>query len=330
MIRFAIIGSGWRSLYYVRIAQAMPEEFEMCAMLCRTQEKADRMSREYHIHTTTQESEIKRLHPDFIVSAVSKDQMYETCVHWLDEGFGVLSETPVSLDFDRLCEAWRRHVSGRKLQVAEQYFLRPDYAEILRVIDDGRIGEPVSVTISAMHDYHAASIIRRALHLELEEVAVTGKKFVFPVANTRTRYETLTDGELCYRGQKHLILEYEGGKTAFYDFLSEQYRSTIRSRYLNVRGTRGETVNGTLYYLDENNLGREERLPHWRSLGGDNGEDEIAIAVMLRGMAEYLAGGEEIYPMRYALEDAYLTTLMAKAADTPYQTLHTAPRPWKD
>ena len=58
MIRFAVIGSGWRSLFYVRIARALPDMFELTALLCRGQEKADRIQNEYGIHTTTSEDEI--------------------------------------------------------------------------------------------------------------------------------------------------------------------------------------------------------------------------------------------------------------------------------
>ena len=28
-VRFAMIGSGWRSLYYIRIAKALPQYFEV-------------------------------------------------------------------------------------------------------------------------------------------------------------------------------------------------------------------------------------------------------------------------------------------------------------
>lgn len=42
---FIIVGSGWRSLYYVRIAKAMPNVFCLDAMYCRTQEKADKWQR---------------------------------------------------------------------------------------------------------------------------------------------------------------------------------------------------------------------------------------------------------------------------------------------
>lgn len=35
-LRFLVVGSGWRSLFYVRIAQALPQQFELCAVLCRS------------------------------------------------------------------------------------------------------------------------------------------------------------------------------------------------------------------------------------------------------------------------------------------------------
>ena len=50
---FIIIGSGWRALYYVRVAKALPEIFCIDAMYCRTQEKADLIASQYQIHTTT-------------------------------------------------------------------------------------------------------------------------------------------------------------------------------------------------------------------------------------------------------------------------------------
>ena len=41
-LRFIVVGSGWRSLFYWRIAQALPERFELCAMLCRTGKRPKR------------------------------------------------------------------------------------------------------------------------------------------------------------------------------------------------------------------------------------------------------------------------------------------------
>ena len=86
-IRFVMVGSGWRSLYYARIAKALPERFELCAMLCRTEEKARRISQEYGIHTTLSEDECMAYRPDLVVIAVTKKDVASVAMKWLERGF---------------------------------------------------------------------------------------------------------------------------------------------------------------------------------------------------------------------------------------------------
>lgn len=320
MIRFAVIGSGWRSLFYVRIAKALPDMFELTALLCRGQEKADRIQKEYGIHTTTSEDEIIASKPDFVVSAVNKSSMSDVVRYWAAKGIPVLSETPAGLDIDTL-KAIRQDVeNGARIQVAEQYFLYPSIKAIIDECKSGTIGEPVSLTISAMHDYHAASVIRRMLGTGLEDVAITGKTFSMKVTDTRTRYEVLTEGRVVEKEEKHLIMEYADGKTAFYDFMSDQYRSPIRNRYINLRGTRGEIINDTVYYLDKDNLAACKKLDITNPYGyAGLSEDEAAITGILLGMKEYVDTGKEVYPMDEALYDAYIGILMCEAGKTGYK-----------
>ena len=320
MIRFAVIGSGWRSLFYVRIAKALPDMFELTALLCRGQEKADRIQREYGIHTTTSEDEIIASKPDFVVSAVNKSSMSDVVRYWAAKGIPVLSETPAGLDIDTL-KAIRQDVeNGARIQVAEQYFLYPSIKAVIDECKSGTIGEPVSLTISAMHDYHAASVIRRMLDTGLEDVTVTGKTFSMKVTDTRTRYEVLTEGRVVEKEEKHLIMEYADGKTAFYDFMSDQYRSPIRNRYINLRGTRGEIINDTVYYLDKDNLAACKKLDITNPYGyAGLSEDEAAITGILLGMKEYVDKGKEVYPMNEALYDAYMGILMCEAGKPGYK-----------
>lgn len=320
MIRFAVIGSGWRSLFYVRIARALPDMFELTALLCRGQEKADRIQKEYGIHTTTSEDEIIALKPDFVVSAVNKSSMSDVVRYWAAKGIPVLSETPAGLDIDTL-KAIRQDVeNGARIQVAEQYFLYPSIKALIDECKSGTIGEPVSLTISAMHDYHAASVIRRMLGTGLEDVAITGKTFSMKVTDTRTRYEVLTEGRVVEKEEKHLIMEYADGKTAFYDFMSDQYRSPIRNRYINLRGTRGEIINDTVYYLDKDNLAACKKLDITNPYGyAGLSEDEAAITGILLGMKEYVDKGKEVYPMNEALYDAYMGILMCEAGKPGYK-----------
>lgn len=322
MIRFAVIGSGWRSLFYVRIARALPDMFELTALLCRGQEKADRIQKEYGIHTTTSEDEVIVSKPDFVVSAVNKSSMSDVVRYWAAKGIPVLSETPAGLDIDTL-KAIRQDVeNGARIQVAEQYFLYPSIKAVIDECKSGTIGEPVSLTISAMHDYHAASVIRRMLDTGLEDVTVTGKTFSMKVTDTRTRYEVLTEGRVVEKEEKHLIMEYADGKTAFYDFMSDQYRSPIRNRYINLRGTRGEIINDTVYYLDKDNLAACKKLDITNPYGyAGLSEDEAAITGILLGMKEYVDKGKEVYPMNEALYDAYMGILMCEVGKPGYKQI---------
>ena len=82
-LRFIVVGSGWRSLFYWRIAQALPERFELCAMLCRTEEKAEKMHREYGVPVSTSAEQCIALHPDLVVVAVNKASIAAVSTEWL-------------------------------------------------------------------------------------------------------------------------------------------------------------------------------------------------------------------------------------------------------
>ena len=105
-VRFAVVGSGWRSLFYIRIAKALPEIFELTALLCRSREKADRFRKEYGICAVTDDREVMDSGPDFIVSAVSEHSIAETAAKWASLGFPVLSETPAGLSPEQLKMLW--------------------------------------------------------------------------------------------------------------------------------------------------------------------------------------------------------------------------------
>lgn len=351
-VRYAVVGSGWRSLFYIRIAKALPEIFELTALLCRSREKADHFRKEYGIRAVTDDREVMDSDPDFIVSAVSENSIAETAAKWTSRGFPVLSETPAGLSLEQLKMLWDLYEnSGCRIQIAEQYQFYPRYSSIIRLVQSGILGEPVSLDISAMHGCHAASMIRCLLGTGLEEARITGRTFSLPVTETRTRYEVLTSGTVSKKEQLHAVLEFESGKPVFYDFLSEQYRSPIRNRVLRLRGTRGELLNDMVYYLDENNHPLQAPLAVksdpstgeilsvslrgqvlYSPVFGVCGlpEDETAIAGMLVGMKEYVNGGREVYPFSSALEDAYLALLMSgPGSGSDWFQVRTGPRPWK-
>lgn len=362
-IRFIIVGSGWRSLYYVRIAKALPRYFELCGMLCRTKEKADMIAAAHHINTTTSMDECCKMKPDFVVVAVNKAAIAEVSREWLDLGLTVLCETPASLDLTVLKELWELHKNqGAKLAVAEQYTGYPVYSAMLKLLDSDIIGEPYSANVSLAHEYHGASLIRAFLREGMTSFQITGKTYTFPTTETLNRYEYFTDGRIADKKRTAAVFEFADGKTAFYDFDSEQYRSPIRKNYVDVRGCRGEMKDETFYYLDRDNMPKDTALDivkrkvitQWENpnlhevteierIKADGktlyepafglcglSSDETAVAGVMRDTALYAGGEKELaYPLKNALQDAYMAILLQEAVTTQ-RTVKSTVMPWHD
>ena len=348
-LSFIIVGSGWRAMFYVRIAKAHEERFHLSCVLCRSEEKARRL-REEGIGAAVSVRQCEEARPDFVVVAVSKPSIFQVTREWVLKGFPVLCETPAGMNLEELRQLWElRERYGARVQVAEQYIRYPIIAAGLKAIEEGKLGEPYSVYLSAAHDYHGASLIRHMLKIKAEPVAVSGKQYRFPVTETDSRYGPVTDGSVKERERTCVTLEFDSGKVAFYDFSGVQYHSYIRSRHINVQGRDGEWNDTILRFADKEHEPIQEYVMPWlnpahRELETDElketagqwnptlelntAQDEYAIAVMMAGMEDYLERGKEVYPLSEALEDAYLWLLMKKAAENPGTKVKWEPQPW--
>ena len=175
------------------------------------------------------------------------------------------------------------------------------------------------------------------------------KVFPFNTRETLSRYEHFTDQRTAFKNRSLALFELEDDKVCLYDFDSEQYRSPIRSSSFKLQGQKGELVNDTLSYLDDRNdphvihLCKESRivtnddpnpnLNHFEEIMAIRAtdetfyeapfglcglsEDETAVAMMMEKMYRYVTGsGEEPYPLKEALEDAYMAILLRKAIET--------------
>lgn len=349
---FVIAGSGWRALFYVRIARRYPQLFRLGAMLCRSEEKAEQMRRREQIPAVTTMKECEACRPDFVVVAVNREVICETVRTWAEKGYAVLAETPAGADQEQLKELWELQQKGARIQVAEQYHRYPFLAAGLAAVEQGRLGEPYAVTLSVAHDYHGASLIRRMLRILPEPVTLRGERYFFPVQETDSRYGAVTDGSVKERERVRVTMEFASGKAAFYDFSGVQYHSFIRARHLNVQGQDGEWNDRTLRYAGENHepvcepVRFRPQVQHlelwtpelqklaeqWDGRDGipmENWQDEYAIATMMYDMGRYLETGEEVYPLAEALEDAGIWLMIQEAAAHPGKVIASAPVPWR-
>lgn len=313
--KFIIVGSGYRSLLYVNLAKACPQKFELCAMLCRTKEKADKMAAENDIYTTTSIEECKNMDVDFVVVAVNKTSIAKVSIEWMDYGFTVLCETPVGLDRESLMQIWQKHLHGGKIMVAEQYMYYPSYQSVINAVNEGLIGAVDCANVSLAHEYHGASLIREFLGVDIDmPFTVRAKTYEFSTVETFTRYEHYKDGRQAMKKRTVATLEFDNGKVAFYDFDSEQYRSPIRINSLKIQGTKGMIKDDTAYYLDENYDAVSKKLYENKEKYDGLSKDQISVAKLMEMAAEYNKKDGETN-LKNAIWDAYVAIVMKEAGE---------------
>ena len=314
MIKYAIIGAGWRSEFYLRIANLLPNTFSVSGIYIRNSGKRLEFSKKYNVPIFDNLDDLLNTDFDFIVSCVNRDSICDTAQMLADKDIYVLTETPVS----------RENLNG-KIQVAEQFHFMPRFQAYKSIIDSGILGEISQVQLSCCHDYHAASLIRFLLDTKHE----IPKRTTIKLQDTSTRYNSragFIDPTAVTAEQNITVLEFEN-KTAVYDFNFEQYFSDIRASRVVIRGTNGEIVNNKCTYLIDgvphkfkimrNYIGAEENLDGF-ALNNitANGkvlyknpfkyarlsDEEIAIATCLIKMHDYVQNDIEFY----SAQDAYI------------------------
>ena len=356
-IRYALIGSGWRAEFYIRIAALVPEQFELTGVLIRDHEKGEAFSQRHHVKVVNTLDELMKDEPSFVVLAIKRGTVTDYLLRLFEQGIPVLAETPPGEnleDLHRLWDAYRK--TGAKVQVAEQYFLQPLYAAWYEAIKQGLLGKVVNISISSLHGYHGISMIRRMLSVKMENCSICGKRYHFPVTETYGREGMVFDGETFTCPRDRAALEFDNGAVAYFDFSDPaQYHSFIRTRQLNIQGVRGEIDDLTIRYLTEENIPVTEGLnridlgvygnqewSHFALMLGERflyrspfpnarlNDDEIAVASLLLGMKEYVEEGKEIYSLADALQDMYLNLELERAYASPCQVIKSSTQPWAD
>lgn len=334
-----LVGCGWRSQIFFRAIENLKDEMEVVGILMHSKQRAQEVQKEKGIFATDDFEQALALKPDFAILCVPRLVMKDWIVCFMKAGIPVLCETPPGKDVAELNELWREKVRyNGMVQVAEQYFMQPYYSAVQNIIDNGAIGDIVNVNMSAIHGYHAISIFRKFMGLDCENCMVRGSRFEFPVTKTRDRAGWHETGEVLQPKRDRVEFVFENGKIAFYDFDDEQYFSPIRSRNWNVQGVRGEIRDTSVCYLDKSNRPVTEELHRvddgvynidgWSHMhitfmgkrvyenpfpGMRINDDEIAVTDMMMRMKKYVETGEDFYPLRQGLQDAYLDFCMEKA-----------------
>ncbi|MCV2394933.1 Gfo/Idh/MocA family oxidoreductase [Actinotalea sp. M2MS4P-6] len=248
-VRFAVVGSGWRSEFHLRIARAAPEALQAVAVVTRTASAGERIAARWGVPTVRTVAEALALEPDFVVADVTWPAMPVLIRELVAAGAKVLAETPPAPDLDGLRALWADVGPGATVQVGEQYVLMPGHAARLAVVGGGVIGAPTSVEISSTHLYHAVSLVRAFLGVGMAGVTVNARTFTAPLADPLHLGDWVDDPRPEPRTTTIATLDFGDGRMGLYDFVDNQWWNPLRARRLVVRGSLGEIVDDTVTRL---------------------------------------------------------------------------------
>jgi predicted dehydrogenase len=353
LISFGIVGSGWRTEFYMRIALALPNRFSVSGVVMRDENKGRDFEAQWRVPTfRTVEELLEQTTFGFIVLSLPWEQLPIFIEKLVRQGVPVLSETPPAPTVEALNTLYEAIGPDARVQVAEQLALQPLHAARLAIAESGLLGAINQAQVSVAHGYHGISLLRKFLGVTFEDARIHAYSFSSPIIEGPGRYGGPTEEMWTFSKQIVATLEFKG-KLAIFDFTGDQYFSWIRSPRVLVRGDKGEIMNTQVKYLQDfstpielelrrvnaGESGNLEGYYHKGYLAGERwiyrnpftpgrlSDDEIAIATCLEKMGAYINGGPSFYSLAEAAQDHYFGMMIDRAVETR-ETVQTTKQAW--
>lgn len=210
--RFGLVGSGWRSEFFLRLARQLPERLSVSGVVTRSSERGAEVEAAWGVPTFRTVAElIAAERPEFVIPSVPWQVTPEVTKELVRLDVPVLAETPPAADLDGLRDLWSAVGTSGLVQVAEQYLHMPGHAARLALVREGVLGEVTSVQVSSTHLYHAVSMIRHLLGVGFEEATVTARSFTAPLADPLSRDGWTGDPSPRKTATTIATLEFAGG-----------------------------------------------------------------------------------------------------------------------
>lgn len=354
-VRVGIVGSGWRSDFFLRIGTALAEQFELVGLATRSPEKGAAVEATWSVPTVRDAEElINRFRPEFVICSVPWPVTPEIIETVAGHGIPILAETPPAPDHDGLVGLWERLADPGLVQVAEQYPYLPIMQAYRAMIDDGLLGTVSSAQVSWTQQYHAVALLRSFLGTGIGPVGVNAEAYESAVIESLGR-DGWPDREGDVTVKQTVAMINFDGRLGVYDFTDGQWFHPLLARRLNIRGSRGEIVDqqltrmldprtpvteslarrqsgldGDLEGFDLDTLSLGGRVWYRNPFQGKRFADEdIAIATMLTRMGAWTRdAGEPPYPLAEASQDHAIALAINESAATG-KRIEVASGPWR-
>lgn len=339
---FGVVGGGWRTEFFLRLAKMAPEHFAVSGVVTRSADKGATIESAWGVPTFRSSSELVRVTaPEFVIPAVSWDAAPQAVKDLVALDVPVLVETPPAPDLDGLRELWTAVGASGLVQVAEQYLLMPMHAARLSLLRQGVVGEVTSVQISSTHLYHATSMMRGMLDVGFAPAVVSARAFSAPLVDPLGKDGWTDDLSPAPRTTTLATVDFGDGRMGLYDFTDNQWWNPLRARRIVIRGSLGEIVDDAVVRLADartpvssvllrRRLGVDLNLEGfdvehisfdgrvvWRNAysGSRLSEDDLAVTALLTQMALWCRGeGPAPYPLADGCQDHLLGLAIGESA----------------
>jgi predicted dehydrogenase len=342
-VRFGLIGTGWRSEFFARLARQAPDSFAVAGVVSRSPERAAEVAQQWGVPTFESVAELLQTTPEFVIPCVPWGEMGPQTIELVEAGMAVLAETPPAADLEGLRDLWARVGDRDLVQVAEQYPRMPQHAARLAVVRDGVIGTVTSVQVSSTHLYHAIAMIRTFLGAGRGPVTVQAHSFTAPLANPLSPSGWSGSAEPEPLATVLATLVFDDTRMGLYDFTDNQWWNPLRARRIVIRGSLGEIVDERVTRLvdpytpvesqllrrqagldlnlegvDLQHISFDGRVVYRNPFAGARfSEDDLAVADLLAAMGAWRRGeGPAPYPLAEACTDHQISLAIIESAES--------------
>jgi predicted dehydrogenase len=324
------------------MAKAAPDRLEVVAVVTETDGEAQRIAARWGVPTMRTIDEALAHKPEFVISAVNWPAMPVIVRELVAAGAKVLAETPPAPELEGLRSLWHDVGASGRVQVGEQYMRMPGHASRQAVAQAGTIGTVNAVEIASTHLYHAVSLVRGFLGVDMEPVVVNARTFTAPLVDPLSFHGWVEDPKPGPKTTTIATLDFGDGRMGLYNFVDNQWWNPLLARRIVLRGSLGEMVDDTVTRLtpegpvtspivyrrtgvDMNLEGNEVvhtsfdgRVIYRNPWVGMNlSEDDIAVASHLAAVGLWARDeGPEPYPLAQGCQDHAVGLAIEQSART--------------
>jgi len=332
-INIGIVGAGWRTEFFMKVASLT--HYNIKGVVVRDIKKYQQFSEKWSVKLYgSVELMLDDKEIDFVIISVPSLAVREVLGAIQKFKIPVLLETPVGRTIEAVEDMLTKY-GDYPIQVAEQYHLQPMHTVREKLIHEGVIGKPYHAYISVCHGYHGVSLMRKFLGVNTPEYQVVSFAKKEGLKNKALRYGRKSED---YYGE-HVSAYIDFGEvTGIYDFTEGQYFSPIRKSHIIIKGDNGEMTNNKIVFYEDDKSVCGEIKRHMNGIGGNlnnlgldyisfNGkvmwtnpykeislsEEELAIAITLDKMTEYVKEGKAFYSLKEASYDALVSIAIVES-----------------